>query len=167
MTLSVVYSERKCWRQTRTRVRTAASGIKYLWWNILHRSVDTTGHTCHDSCLSGVFVCGFWFLVFDLCLSILSCVSCFVFPCPLVSLVLLVFPVVCLLSPSVCQPCSCLVCFGFEISMFDLCTLPFSLHFVVLFYFATLFCCCVATLVFVLDSFFHAPWVFFCCCHQL
>ena len=56
-------------------------------------SSNSSTMNCHDSCLSGVFVSGFWFIVFDLCLSILSCVSCFAFPCPLVSLVLLVFPV--------------------------------------------------------------------------
>ena len=32
-----------------------------------------------------VLVSGFWFLVFDLYLGIMSCVSCFVFPCPHVS----------------------------------------------------------------------------------
>ena len=42
-------------------------------------------NNCHDSCLCCVLVSGLWFLVFDLCLCIMSCVSCFVFPCPHVS----------------------------------------------------------------------------------
>ena len=50
-----------------------------------------------DSCsLCFVLVSGFWFLVFDLCLCIMSSVSCFVFPCPHVSFKCLLCSFLCL-----------------------------------------------------------------------